>query len=330
MLPNQTTWSIMDSSKLDEYITCPRKFFFTHVLGWRMDIPSHDLHFGSSWHKAREYQLLHGYSDIEGAMNAFLTEYRKHFAPETDAIYIPKTPASALHGLMKFADERANDLIENEVVEIDGVKMTEISGSVPIAEDRIIYYKMDSILRRVEDGKIFSDDHKTTSGKWIHDTRWDEEFHLSLQNGTYTHCLYCLFPIEQVLGVQFTKTGFEFLERGSKNRSAGYHATIRTVIAYKTPEQMNTWLWTVNQLMDEVERDMDRLSQCQEGDSVLMAFRQNPKSCTAYGGCPFHDFCMAWQNPLQRCDQPPIGFRQEFWNPVEIQTTNKKNLTWSR
>ena len=75
---------------------------------------------------------------------------------------------------------------------------------------------------------------------------------------------------------------------------------------------------------------MDRLHHCKEGDNVLMAFPMNNGSCTKYKGCPYYDFCLAWQNPLQRAYEPPLGFRTEFWNPSEMETTNKKDLEWTR
>lgn len=328
-LPEHPEWAIRDSSKLSDYLKGPRKFFYAHILGWRPDVPSHDLHFGSSWHKAREHQLIYGYEDVQGAYNAFLTEYRKYFDPETDSIYVPKTPTGVLNALMKFAEEKRLDLVENRVVEMNGKKMTEISGTVPISEDRILYYRLDDIMERLSDSMIFSWDHKSTTEKYINGRQWSEQFHLSIQNGTYTHCLYCMFPIEQVLGIEFCGTGFTYLQRGSANRPAGYHATLRRVPAFKTPEQMNSWLWTVNDIIDDIERDMDRLSHCKEGDPVMMAFRCNPESCTDYKGCPYHDYCLSWQNPLQHCYEPPLGFREEFWNPAEIETTNKKNLEWN-
>jgi len=322
------SWDIKDSSKVDDYLRCPRYYFYHYLLGWTLDMPAHDLVFGDAFHRAREHQLLFGYDDVAGAMDAFMATYRKEFEPESDAIYLPKTPAAILNALIQFAQLHSLDLINNEVVSINGQKMTEISGTVPVDDHRVLHYRMDSIMQRLEDGMIFSWDHKTTSGKWIHDTRWDEDLHLSIQNGTYTHCLYCMFPVEQVLGVEFVKTGFEFLSKGSANRSAGYHATTRKIPAFKSPDQMNTWLWNVNVRLDDIERDMDRLTHCTESDEVLMSFPLNPKSCTSYRGCEFHDFCLTWQNPLRRCYEPPIGFIERYWNPAERESTVKKDLTF--
>lgn len=323
-------WSIYDSSKLDDYVACPRRYFYAHILGWRRDLPSHDLYFGQAWHLAREHQLLYGYEDIDGAFTKFLQYYRLQFDEATDSIYAPKTPAGVLNALLKFYQEHSQDMIENEVIERNGVKLTEISGTVPISENRKLHYKMDSHMRRLADGKVFSKDHKSTTGKYINSDQWANQFYLGIQNGTYTHCLYCQYPIEDVLGVEFEGCGFEYLQRGSANRPAGYHATIKQIPAFKKPEQMNVWLWNINAIMDDLERDMDRLFHCNIEDLVLKSFQQRPKSCGDYRGCTYHDFCLSWSNPLQRCGCPPIGYREDFWNPEEAETKIRLELEFPK
>ena len=313
------SWQIRDSSKIDTWLQCPRKYFFEHILGWRIDKPAHDLYFGESWHKAREYMLIHGYEKAENAYYAFIEHYRKEFPAETDDLYRPKDPMGVAMAITEFANNRQGDLEENQVL------FTEISGSVPVDEKRVLYYRMDSVLRNRETGKIFSWDHKSAKKM---SRQWSQKFFLSIQNGTYTHCLYCLYPAEDVLGVEFCGTMFEFLQRGSKNREAGYHISLQRVPAWKTPEQMNTWLWNVVDILDNIDREMDRLSDCTEDDPVLMCFPMNTTSCTDYWGCAFHDYCMAWQNPLRYALEPPLGFRIEFWDPREMKTTNKMNLEW--
>jgi hypothetical protein len=321
-LVEKPTWQIVDSSKLDCFQRCRRKFFYEYILGWRQDLPAHDLYFGECWHKAREYQLLNGYDKYLEAFNLFETEYRKEFAEETDEIYRPKDAFAVLMALEKFHSDRPNDLVDNEVL------LTETSGTVPIDfKGRKLHYRMDSVIRRKEDGKIFSWDHK--SRKKSFNRQWSESFQLSIQNGTYTHCMYCMYPIKDVLGVEFCGTAFDYLIRGSKARSQGYQIEFLRVPAFKPPDQMSSWLWSVNDLYTELEREMDRLFHCQENDQVLMAFPMNDTSCSEYWGCTYHDYCISWQNPLQKCHEPPLGFRIEHWNPSEMKTTYKKDLEWT-
>lgn len=316
MIKDHPTHLILDSSKLDIYLDCPRKFFYEYILGWRRDIPAHDLHFGTAWHEAREHQLLHGYEDVEGAYAKFINCYREVFPQETDAIYTPKDPTAVAMALLKFAQERKSDLRNNKVL------YTEISGTVPISEDgKVLHYRMDSVIERKEDGMIFSWDHKSGSEKSINFRGWDDKFQLGIQAGTYTHCLYCLYPIKQVLGIEFCGTGFGYLKRTKE-----YRITLKRVPVWKTPDQMNNWLWTVNELYDNIMRDMDRLNDCSENDSILMTFHMNPGACTKYWGCPYHDFCLTWNNPLRNCYEPPLGFKEEFWDPSAMETTNKMNL----
>ena len=319
MIPEHPTWHINDASKLSIMSTCWRKDFYESILGWRAEGVSHDAFFGESWHKAREYMLLNGYEDVYGAYDAFLSHYRSEFEPETDELYRPKDPMGALNAILKFAENYPRDLLDNELL------YTEISGSVPVDHRRSLYFRMDSILRSRDTGKVFSWDHKSTKK---FSRQWENDFALSWQSGTYTHCLYSMFPIDEVIGIEFCGTGFEFLSRNSKLREAGYHASFKRVPAWKRKDQMQVWLWQVIDILNRREMELDRLSQCSENDKVMMAFPMRPTSCSKYWGCIFHDFCCSWENPLQHCFEPPIGFVQSFWDPTEIKTTNKVALEW--
>ncbi len=306
------TWDIKDSSKLTTYSECPRKYFYEYILGWRMDKPAHDLHFGECWHRAREYQLIHGYNDVPGAYRAFIDHYRTEFPPETDDIYRPKDPFAVVTALEKFALERSSDLTQNKLL------YTEISGTVPVSDKYVLHYRMDSILRNLESGKIFSWDHKSAKR---FSPQWANKFYLSLQNGTYTHCLYCLYPIEEVLGVEFCGTSFAYLKRNQE-----YRVEFERVPAWKTSEQMSNWLWHVNYLLDSIETETDHLLHCQEADQVMTAFPMNTTSCNNYWGCMFHDYCISWNNPLRSISEPPLGFKTEFWDPSAMETTNKMDI----
>lgn len=326
-IPSHPSWEIRDPSKLDDYITCPRKFFFAHILGWQTETHRHDLFFGECWHIAREYMLINGYEDVAGAYGAFLKRYREVLDPETDELYRPKSPDAVLVALAKFSAHptRCYDLQDNEVL------YTEISGSVPVDDKRVLHFRMDSVLRDKQEGSIFSWDHKSKGGDF--NRQWEDKFHLGLQNGTYTHCLYCMYPDEmqagKIKGVEFCGTAFKYLKRGGKVNPQGYNVNLLRVPAWKSPEQMNTWLWNTIDILDNLDRDMDRLDSCKEDDPVMMCFQQNPNSCTNYFGCLYHDYCMSWSNPLRHSFQPPLGFEQSYWDPTKMETTNKMKLEWS-
>ena len=320
LINSHLTHEILDSSKIKTFNDCNRQFFYEYILGWRLDRPNHDLYFGNAWHIAREHQLIHGYEDVAGAYTAFINFYRKEFPVETDELYQPKDPMGVAVALNKFADQRRSDLIENELL------YTEISGTVPINEKgRVLHYRMDSILRNKESGKIFSWDHKSAKqfGRM-----WEDDFALSVQSGTYTHCLYCLYPIEEVLGIEFCGTSFKYLNRGSKMTPQGYNIEFCRVPAWKNPDQMNVWLWNTLDTVNNIDREYDRLSDCSDSDRVLQCFPLNPGACTKYRGCVYHDYCMCWPNPLRSCDEPPLGFKVEYWDPSAMETTNKINLEW--
>jgi len=325
MLQPQPSWNVIDSSKLSDYLRCPRYFFYSHILGWKLDYPAHDLFFGECWHRAREYQLINGYDELEGAMQTFLTCYREQFDESTDEYFRPKTPDAVWQALSNFSLTYPHDLEDNKLLRNPETNepFTEISGTVPIDEKRVLYFRMDSLLERKKDGKVFSWDHKTTSANYIGKPNWDKQFYLSIQNGTYTHCLYCLYPVEQVLGVEFCGTGF-----GYRSRKDEYYSVLRRVPAFKSPDQMNVWLYTVTRLYDDIEEELDHLMSCREDDTIMEAFPLNPSSCTKYRGCEYHDFCMAWPNPLSRCQEPPIGFAVKFWDPRDKDSRNKMKLEW--
>jgi len=274
---------------------------------------------------AREHQLIHGYEDIEGAYKVFINHYRKKFPESTDINHRPKTPEAVQQALVNFGVTYFNDLDDNELLRNPDTNepFTEISGSVPIDDKRVLYFRMDSLLRRKLDGKYFSWDHKTTKGSYIQYDNWSRQFYLGIQNGTYTHCMYCIFPVDEVLGVEFCGCGFDYLKRKEE-----YQSTLRRVPVFKSPDQMNTWLWNVIDIYNDIDRDFDRLSHSSEDDSILQAFRMNPKGCSAYRGCEFHDTCLLVPNPLRICQEPPFGFRQEFWDPRQLDSRNKMQLEW--
>ena len=301
------TWDILDSSKLTTYMDCPRRFFFEYVLSWRSDAPNNHLVFGTAWHDAMEHLLLNGYEDenVFEAFDKFLLSYREHFPEESDELYSPKTPTNALKALGLYCEQHRRDLSEFETL------YTEIAGTVPINEDQILYFRMDSICKD-NSGRIFSLEHKTGSRL---SRFWTDQWPLSIQVGTYTHVMNCLYDPKTVWGVKVNGTFF-----------AKRNISFSRVPVRKTLDHMKQWLWNVAWWADQIRWQHDLLDRCTTGDQVLTAFPQQPGSCTKYFGCPYHDFCLAWPNPLAHADELPPGYVIERWDPSEREATHTMEL----
>ena len=305
-LTKHPTWDIYDSSKIQEFQTCPRKYFFRYILGWDSEYPNNHLIFGSAIHLAMEHLLLNHYSDdsISEAFDLFLNYYRATFNEETDELFNPKIPSKVLPLLVEYCETYKRDFDEFDVL------YTEVAGTVPLTDDRVMHLRQDAICKK-KNGQIFSLEHKTLGR--TPSRQWTEQWDLKTQIGTYTHVLYCLFPQEDVFGVVINALGI------LKTKNSFLRHPIR-----KTEEMMGVWLWNTLYWLDLIHWNTSLLmNDCSEEDAVLTAFPMNTESCTKYFGCPYKDFCSTWVNPLRHCDEPPIGFKEVWWNPLGEQVRHE-------
>lgn len=295
-VPYHPTMEINDPSKLQAFMDCPRGFFFSYVLGWRQEESNIHLVFGSAWHDAMEHILKNGYTHEAAAeaYDKFLAIYMDAFPmADVEPPHGAKNPATVLKGLASYVSQYRDIDKDNETL------YTEVAGTVPISENRVIHTKVDSIIR-APDG-IWSLEHKTTgrnSGPWRN--KWT----LILQIGAYTHLVKNAFPTEPVQGVKVNGAIF------TKSRGAEF---LRIPVR-KTPDMMQEFLWEVNHWWDQLEWNYRALEQSSSSDDVMMAFPKNSQSCSKFG-CKYPGLCNAWQNPLQKCHEPPPGYDIEFWDP---------------
>lgn len=300
----EETWSVLDSTKIMQYMNCPRRYFFEYILHWRPERPNVHLVFGEAWHLAMEHLLLNGYTDetIAQAYSLFLDKYREYFAPEWDESNKNKSPNKALAGLLKYAKTYGNRDTEK-------VLYTEIAGSVMIAKDRLVYFKMDSILER-SDGSIMSREHKT--GTTV-SRQWLDQWVLSVQTGMYSHVLHCLY--KDVWGVEINGVFF-----GSRD------IQLQRVPVRRSPLQMQVWLTNTNTWVEKILLDTERLLCYADDEEVMQAFPMCTTNCTQYFGCVFHDLCRMWENPWKMRDELPHGFKREAWDPRDEVSKAKMKL----
>jgi hypothetical protein len=309
-IPYHPTWQILDSSKLQAYLQCPRSFFYRYVLGWTSDKPNNHLVFGTAWHKALEH-VINNKMTKESADEAFflhfLPSYREVFSEETDDLYYPKSPAMARIALHGYCDLYRSDTYE--------LVASEISGVVPVSNEEVLHFRLDTVMRDSE-GMLFALEHKTAGSVA---TQWKNSWPMSLQVGTYTHVLNCTYGPEKTWGVRIN--GVSFQKSGIK---------YERVPVRRSLDNMAAWLWNVNEIVGRIKADYTRLAECSPSDDVLECFAQNPTSCSSYSGCSNIDYCTAWANPLRRVSEPPVGVKIEWWNPADDDHNAKKVVDLSK
>jgi len=297
------TLDIHDSSKLQCFMDCPRQYFYRYVLGWSHQGSNIHLIFGEGWHRAMEHILRNGYGteSIRDGYNEFLSYYREHYHETEDAKNFPKSPDAVLPALVEYCHRYAGDEFE--------VLHTEVAGKVPIDDTgRKLHFRLDAVCK--DEKGIYVLEHKTASRLT---STWSNQWSLSMQVSLYTHALHMMYDPDEVYGVivngaVFRKTGNEYIR----------------VPVRKAPEMMKAWWWNVLHFLDMLEWNYQQLSEMTPDEEIMTAFPMNTQSCTKYFGCMYQDFCKMWPNPLKRADQPPLGFKEDRWNPADRDEDKKQ------
>tara|TARA_R100000008_G_scaffold18753_1_gene9567 strand:+ start:216 stop:1172 length:957 start_codon:yes stop_codon:yes gene_type:complete len=306
------TWQVLDATKIQTYMRCPRKFFYNYVLGWKSEIPSNHLVFGSAWHMAMEVLLDKGYTAESCAEGYKIAEnhIREFFPPEWDNGNAPKTPANIFRSLPMYCKTYQEDDFKVEHIEV--------AGSVAIGPGKLLHFKTDAICK--DHRGIFSLEHKTGSR---FSNSWGAQWRQKMQIGVYSHVLYCMYPENEVYGVIINGTFFANEPKRKKDGElyAGARDTeFRRVPCRRTLQAMEAWLVETEEIYDRIQNDYNRLSEATEDESILKAFPRNTESCSDYGQCPFLDYCSVWNNPLQHCGEPPVGMEVDHWDPRKADT----------
>jgi len=324
-VPTNHTWDIQDATKIKCFMECPRKYFFEYVLGWRNAGVNIHLIFGAAWHEALAHMYTTGFQKEnvqEAYHNHFLPYFRKFIDQEDEEMYLPKVPRRAYLALAYYASMRKIFMQDYEVVYHSGKPMVEIGGTVTLSDEHNISFKMDTVVKSSHG--ISSLEHKTGSSTW----NWGLQWYLSMQVGTYSHVLNCMYPPDQVRGVVIDGTFFKKTKDNPKTdaKDPFRHFDFMEVPVYLSNSAMNQWLNTVIYWLDMIQKNFDYLARCSDSDPILSSFPMNSTGCSNWSGCQYHDICRAWANPLQYVDQCPIGFQIDFWNPLETNVNVKLEI----
>jgi len=288
----------LDSTKVNEFQTCPRKFFYRYILGWESEHANIHFVFGSAIHEAMEVihkAMQNGNLQLPEVPQLAAHVFWKRFAEELDpeaGIYKKKEPSEGVRAINNYWEHyRAIDTFD--------VLHIEVPGDVFIAEDKILTVKIDTICED-ERGK-FVLEHKTASAE---SQVWKDQWMTAIQPKAYTHVLYSIYDEEEVYGT--------IINGIIMRKDIGF---VRVPVK-DTPDAMADWLWQMEYKFEEIEHNCKALCECSKDDHIMQAFPKREISCTSYmSTCVYMPYCTAWRNPLKHADSPPPGTKIRHWDP---------------
>jgi hypothetical protein len=304
MVPQPILPPYIDSTMLNDFRSCPKKFFWRHSLGLQLPDQSIDLHAGAVFSKTLEsfyHEVYHNGLDpspaLARAYAAFQHEWgdfviRKEKHPKT-----PENMWAAVEDYVRTYPPRSDSV---QPYFTDGTRSFEFSFAIeldfpdfprhPVSGDPFVYTgRFDMLGRR--DGRPVVRDEKTAQRL---ESNWAEKWDLRSQFMGYCWALqHNGIPCNTVVvrGVIVTLT------------------TVRQVEAIKIYSQHLIDRW-----YEQLRRDLERLVRC--WDDGYFDYNLGD-SCTSYSHCPYVPLCSSpfpelWYsnyeerrwNPLARLEEP--------------------------
>ena len=289
--------SVLDSSLIAAFRSCPHKAYLEFVEHWKPRTQSVHLVAGAAYAKgletAREAYYLNGKSQSEAialGLGALMHAYGDFQCPADSAKSLERMCGAFEFYFTQYSLETDKAV---PVTLPGGGKGIEFSFAEPIDSnhpetgDPILYVgRMDMICEYA--GGWFGEDDKTTSQLGA---SWPKQWDLRSQ---FTG--YCWgagkagMPLSGFLvrGVSILKTKYDTLQ----------------AITYRPA-------WMIQRWYEQLLLDVDRMKQCwRDGywDYDL------DHACTEFGGCPYKQVCMS--HPDNQLSWLETGFERRKWDPV--------------
>lgn len=305
----QIAW---DSTSLDTYCQCPRKYLLSIREGWRPKIGDATLLYGQCRHAAHEaYAKARalGQSREDALDRAVQIALEQSWEPQNLddlAALGPKdarnkrTRANLVRSVVWWDDEFGDDDTVQTIVLPDGRVAAELSWTLPLpimAPDGSTYLLCGHFDRLVTFcGSNYVGEFKTTTSalSGFYFARYSPNTQVS----NYTFAGQTLLP-DGVKGVlieaEQVGVGFSRFERHYAHRSR---------------QEVSEWFDTACEWIKRAELDASKLA---VGDPS--AFPMNQSACGNYGGCKFRGICS--KAPSVRQGSLEADFKREFWDPLK-------------
>ena len=315
---------LYDNTRVQDFRTCPRYFYFRHMRHWRLTETALPLIYGSCWHEAMDsiwaepvesFQNLNNITDVVNrAMSKFLVEWISRGLPEPAEMgpemlekLAPRHPYIAMEMLYASIHQRAVIFTDKSFELLD----IERPFVIPLDPDdpTLLYIgRLDKVFKLRK--RIHIGEHKTTTlYKKAGNFRdiWIQSFSPNSQVDGY------LFASNLLYGKEFKEVWVD---------GALVHKTVHDGFTFipiqRNFSQLDGWLWEVRYWIQEIEMNKAALlDKDHSKEKILACFPKNTNSCINYSrACPYMDLCKMKANPEQ-WDSPPQGYVEEVWDPTQ-------------
>lgn len=295
---------VWDSTSLDWLKTCPRKYKYSMIDGWRAKAESPNLTFGILYHSSLEHYDRYRAegqdheSALRGAVLWALIESKDWKSDDT-----AKNRENLVRSVVWYLEEFKDNGVETVILangkpaveltfkmELDYGPRTEYSDGA-WSEHRgnyILSGHLDRIVKFA--GDMYVSDRKTT--KSTLGSSYFRQYEPHNQMSPYTVASQVVFgtPVKGIIiDAAQIAVGFTRFARG---------------ITLRTKSQLEEWL-----------KDTEHWLRQAEGYAVAGYWPQNDSACMKYGGCPFMGICS--RDPSVREKFLESDFEKKHWNPAE-------------
>lgn len=311
----------VDNTMIGAFKRCPRQYYFRHVRHWVPDTRALPLSFGLAWHEAlhtawslaSQGQAKH--EVLGAAIAAFLKCWRDEGLPTEDDLEPTEVreklgvrrPGVAAEMLHAYLEARWEHMQRWRVLGIERPFIVPIwppSGADGKVRPPFYVGRIDLIVED-EQGEALIIEHKTTT-QYARTTGFRqsylESFNPNAQVDGYLYAASLLLnrPVRQLWVdaalVHDRERHFKFIPCSRRE-----HA-------------LEEWLWSLRYWVNQLESEEERGWHPPAGTPIMFGWARNDQHCFS---CPYRDPCTAMLNPEER-DEPPLGFRKEPWDPLEI------------
>jgi hypothetical protein len=290
--------SVIDSSLISAFRSCPYKARLEFLEHWKPRTPSVHLHAGAAFARGLEIARKAFYVDqrpvdeaIALGCEALAQAYGTFECPSDSAKSFERMVGALVFYFdsWPFTSETAPpSILPGNMRGIEFSFIEPLDFKHPVTGDPLLYSgRFDQIVDFC--GQRFGEDDKTTTSLG---PSWSRSWDLRSQ-----FTAYCW-------GAQRANIQLEgFLVRGISILKTKYDRA--EAITYRRPWQIEQWY---EQL---IERDLPAMVRMWESGKWGMSLDH---ACADYGGCPFRQVCLS--EPAKRREWLEVGFQRREWNPV--------------